>query len=101
MGGYDFPDDGKSQSGAMFLIGNKGLEDVLQLILRNAASIIFDCNHQPFVVDVDFQCDFSTAGDGFHGILQKIQESLLQTDGIPIESGIGIFRLYDQRNMAA
>lgn len=101
MGGYNFPDNGKTKTGTMFFVSDERLEDDLQLLPGNPASVVFDGNEQPFVMDIDFQCDLSAAGNGFHGILQKIQESLFQTDRIAVESRIRIFGLQNQWNMAA
>ena len=77
MSGHDFPHNRKTKTGTVILIGDKWLEDRLQLFGSHAAAVIFDGDQKFFLLYKQLEDNFSTAGDGLHGILQKIDASLL------------------------
>ena len=74
--GYDPLYDGKSHAGAVFFVGNERTEDFFLLFGRDAAPVVFDGNHQPFVMGEHFECDASASGDGFHGVFEQVEECL-------------------------
>lgn len=87
VGGDDPLHDGKSHSGAVFFVGDERAEDFLLLFGRDSASVVFHSDHQPFVMSEYLEGDASALGDGFHGVLDQVEERLLQTDGISVKSG--------------
>lgn len=97
--GNDASDDGEAKSCAIFLISYKRTENGLLMFCRNPAAVVFDGNHQPFVVSEYLQCNASPSGDGLNGIFNQVNESLLQPDRIAVEIGISVIQLNKERDV--
>ena len=73
---YDAAHDGKSEAGSIFLIGHKRPENGLLVFDGNSTAVVFDGNHQPFVVSKYFQSNSPAFGNGFHRIFNQIDKRL-------------------------
>ena len=76
VGSDDLPYNGKSETGAVFLGGDKGMKDVRKLLGSHTAAVIFHGDQKFLLLNKDFQDNLPAAGNGFHCIFQKIDTGL-------------------------